>query len=55
MTYEYIYIQYIDIKIQRVKVDFFEMWCWRRLLKIKRTARRTNASMIAEIEELTFR
>ena len=31
------------------KIDAFEMWCWRRLLKVLRTAKRSNQSILKEI------
>ena len=31
------------------KVDAFEMWCWRRLLRVPWTARRSNQSILKEI------
>ena len=33
----------------RSRIDAFEMWCWRRMLGIPWTARRTNASILAEL------
>ena len=30
-------------------IDAFELWCWRRLLRIPRTARRSNQSILKEI------
>ena len=30
-------------------IDAFELWCWRRLLKVHRTARRSNQSILKEI------
>ena len=33
----------------RKRIDAFEMWVWRRMLRIPWTARRTNASVLAEI------
>ena len=32
-----------------VKVDAFELWCWRRLLRVPWTARRSNKSILKEI------
>ena len=32
-----------------MKVDAFELWCWRRLLRIPWTARRSNQSILKEI------
>ena len=31
------------------KVDAFELWCWRRLLRVLWTARRSNQSILKEI------
>ena len=31
------------------RIDAFELWCWRRLLRVPRTARRSNQSMLKEI------
>ena len=31
------------------RIDAFELWCWRRLLKIPWTARRSNQSILREI------
>ena len=36
-------------KTEHRRTDAFELWCWRRLLKIPRTARRSNQSMLKEI------
>ena len=32
-----------------LKIDAFELWCWRRLLRIPWTARRSNQSILKEI------
>ena len=37
-------------KAERRRIDSFELWCWRRLLRIPWTARRTNQSVIEEIK-----
>ena len=37
-------------KAERRIIDSFELWCWRRLLRIPWTARRTNKSVIGEIK-----
>ena len=37
-------------KAERRRNDSFELWCWRRLLRIPWTARRTNKSVIEEIK-----
>ena len=31
------------------RIDFFELWCWRRLLRVPWTARRSNQSILEEI------
>ena len=36
-------------KAQRWSIDAFELWCWRRLLRIPWTARRSNQSILKEI------
>ena len=36
-------------KAEHWKTDAFELWCWRRLLRIPWTARRSNQSMLKEI------
>ena len=36
-------------KAERQRIDAFELWCWRRLLRIPWTARRSNQSILREI------
>ena len=36
-------------KAERWKIDAFELWCWRRLLRVPWTARRSNQSTLKEI------
>ena len=36
-------------KAERRRTDAFELWCWRRLLRIPWTARRSNKSILKEI------
>ena len=36
-------------KAERQRIDAFELWCWRRLLKVPWTARRFNQSILKEI------
>ena len=36
-------------KAEHQKIDIFEMWCWRRLLRVPWTARRSNQSILKEI------
>ena len=37
-------------KAERKRLDSFELWCWRRLLRIPWTARKTNQSVLEEIQ-----
>ena len=36
-------------KAEDQRTDAFELWCWRRLLRVPRTARRSNQSILKEI------
>ena len=36
-------------KVECRKIDAFELWCWRRLLRVPWTARRLNQSILKEI------
>ena len=36
-------------KAERQRIDVFELWCWRRLLRVPWTARRSNQSVLKEI------
>ena len=36
-------------KVKHRKMDAFELWCWRRLLSVPWTARRSNQSILKEI------
>ena len=36
-------------KAERQRIDAFELWCWRRLLRVTWTARRSNQSILKEI------
>ena len=36
-------------KAKHQKIDAFELWCWRRLLRVPWTARRSNQSILKEI------
>ena len=36
-------------KAERQRIDDFELWCWRRLLRVPWTARRSNQSILKEI------
>ena len=37
------------VKAERQKIDAFELWCWRRLLRVPWAARRSNQSIPKEI------
>ena len=39
----------LDYKAEHRRIDVFELWCWRRLLKVSWTARRSNQSILKEI------
>ena len=36
-------------KVERRRIDAFELWCWRRLLRVPWTARRSNQSILKEV------
>ena len=36
-------------KAEHRRIDAFELWCWRRLLRVPWTARRSNLSILKEI------
>ena len=36
-------------KAERQRIDAYELWCWRRLLRVPWTARRSNQSILTEI------
>ena len=36
-------------KAEHQRIDVFELWCWRRLLRVPWTARRSNQSILNEI------
>ena len=37
------------MKAEHRRIDAFELWCWRRLLRVPWTARRSNQSILKEI------
>ena len=37
-------------KAERRRIDAFKLWCWRRLLRVPWTARRSNQSILKEIK-----
>ena len=41
-------------KAERRRIDAFELWCWRRLLRVPWTARRSNQSILKEISSWIF-
>ena len=36
-------------KAERQRIDAFELWCWKRLLRVPWTARKSNQSIVKEI------
>jgi len=36
-------------KAEHIRIDAFELWCWRRLLRIPWTTRRSNQSILKEV------
>ena len=43
-------------KVEHWRIDAFELWCWRRLLRVPWTARRSNQSILKEISpEYSFK
>ena len=36
-------------KVEHQRIDAFELWCWRRLLRVPWTTRRSNQSILKEI------
>ena len=36
-------------KADHKRIEAFELWCWRRLLRVTRTARRSNQSILKEV------
>ena len=36
-------------KAERQRIDAFQLWCWRRLLRVSWTARRSNQSLLKEV------
>ena len=39
----------LSVIIKHRRIDAFELWCWRRLLRVPWTARRSNQSILKEI------
>ena len=45
----YGYDSWMVKKAEHQRIDAFELWCWRRLLRVPWTARRSNQSILKEI------
>ena len=45
----YTYMYMFAKKAERQRIDAFELWCWRRLLRVPWTERRSNQSILKEI------
>ena len=45
----YGYESWMVKKAEHRRIDAFELWCWRRLLRVPWTARRSNQSILKEI------
>ena len=45
----YGYESWTEKKAESRRIDAFELWCWRRLLRVPWTARRSNQSILKEI------
>ena len=45
----YVRESWIVKKAEHQRIDAFELWCWRRLLRVHWTARRSNQSILKEI------
>ena len=43
------------MKAECQRIDAFELWCWRRLLRVSRTARRSNQSIVKEISPIHWK
>ena len=49
MVFPVVHVSWTIKKAGRQRIDTFELWCWRRLLRIPWTARRSNQSVLKEI------
>ena len=38
-------------KVEHQRIDAFELWCWKRLLRVPWTTRRSNKSILNEINQ----
>ena len=43
------YMRYYIKRAEHLRTDAFELWCWRRLLRVHWTARRSNQSILKKI------
>ena len=46
---KYNYESWTVKKVERQRIDAFELWCWRRLLRVPWPARRSNQSILRKI------
>ena len=47
--------EYYLVYTEHSRIDAFELWCWRRLLRVPWTARRSNQSILKEISGSSFK
>ena len=47
--HEYRWKSWTINKVEHWRIDAFELWCWRRLLRVPGTAKRSNQSILKEI------
>ena len=45
----HVWIWELDLKAEGQRINVFELWCWRRLLRVSWTARRSSQSILKEI------
>ena len=48
-SHVWLYESWTIKKAEQWRIDAFELWCWRRLLRVPCTARRSNQSILEEI------
>ena len=46
----YGYESWTIVKVEHQRNDFFELWCWKRLLRLLSTAKKLNQSILKEIK-----
>ena len=49
MSFSSFLVRALDFSMYSIELCAFEMWCWRRLLRVPWTARRSNQSILKEI------